>query len=61
MSMRDKIVAVVVTHRRAELLAASLSVLATQTRPVDHIVVVDNADEERSPNSLLLSRFRQRI
>ncbi|AFA71523.1 glycosyltransferase, family 2 [Gordonia polyisoprenivorans VH2] len=45
MSMRDKIVAVVVTHRRAELLAASLSVLATQTRPVDHIVVVDNADE----------------
>ncbi|RPA59533.1 glycosyltransferase family 2 protein [Gordonia oryzae] len=46
MSMRDKIVAVVVTHRRPELLAASLAVLASQTRPVDHIVVVDNADEE---------------
>ncbi|MGV9670674.1 MULTISPECIES: galactofuranosyltransferase GlfT1 [unclassified Gordonia (in: high G+C Gram-positive bacteria)] len=41
----DTVVAVVVTHRRAELLAASLKVLATQSRPVDHIVVVDNADE----------------
>ncbi|MEP9417453.1 glycosyltransferase family 2 protein [Gordonia sp. VNQ95] len=41
----DTVVAVVVTHRRAELLSASLKVLATQSRPVDHIVVVDNAAE----------------
>ena len=41
------VVAVVVTHRRAESLRASLDVLSSQTRPVDHVVVVDNGDEER--------------
>ncbi|SIS22150.1 galactofuranosyltransferase GlfT1 [Williamsia sterculiae] len=43
--MAEKVIAVVVTHRRAELLAASLRVLGQQTRPIDHLVVVDNADE----------------
>ncbi|QGW23390.1 glycosyl transferase [Dietzia sp. DQ12-45-1b] len=38
-------VAVVVTHRRLEQLRASLEVVCGQTRPVDHLVVVDNADE----------------
>lgn len=40
-----RIVGVVVTHKRRELLAQSLKVLAGQTRPLDHLVVVDNADE----------------
>ncbi|MFE0748550.1 glycosyltransferase [Gordonia sp. NPDC058843] len=40
-----KIIAVVVTHRRVELLAESLAVVAGQDRPVDHLIVVDNADE----------------
>lgn len=40
-----RIIGVVVTHRRRELLAESLKVLAGQTRPLDHLVVVDNADE----------------
>lgn len=40
-----RIVGVVVTHKRRELLAESLKVLAGQTRPLDHLVVVDNADE----------------
>ena len=40
-----RVVAVVVTHRRRELLTASLDVVCGQTRPVDHLVVVDNADE----------------
>lgn len=40
------VIAVVVTHRRAELLAASLGVLSAQTRPVDRIIVVDNAAED---------------
>lgn len=40
------IVGVVVTHRRRELLAESLKILASQTRPLDHLIVVDNADEE---------------
>lgn len=41
----ETIIAVVVTHRRRELLGASLKVLSTQTRPIDHLIVVDNADE----------------
>ncbi|WP_158726801.1 glycosyltransferase [Tomitella fengzijianii] len=41
----ERIVGVVVTHRRRALLAESLRVLAAQTRPLDHLVVVDNADE----------------
>ena len=39
------VVAVVVTHQRVKLLAESLAVLATQSRPVDHVIVVDNANE----------------
>ncbi len=40
-----RIVAIVVTHKRRELLAESLKVLTSQTRPVDHLIVVDNANE----------------
>jgi rhamnopyranosyl-N-acetylglucosaminyl-diphospho-decaprenol beta-1,3/1,4-galactofuranosyltransferase len=36
------VVAVVVTMHRRELLTESLRVLAAQSRPVDHLVVVDN-------------------
>ena len=39
------VVAVVVTHRRPELLAESLTQVSGQSRPVDHLVVVDNADQ----------------
>ena len=39
--------AVVVTHRRADLLAKSLDVLSSQSRPLDQLIVVDNAAEER--------------
>ena len=41
-----RIVAVVVTHRRLEQLRASLDVVCSQRRPIDHLVVVDNADEQ---------------
>ncbi|WP_236885711.1 galactofuranosyltransferase GlfT1 [Dietzia massiliensis] len=41
-----RVVAVVVTHRRLEQLRASLDVVCGQTRPIDHLVVVDNADEQ---------------
>ncbi|NCL77365.1 galactofuranosyltransferase GlfT1 [Rhodococcus sp. YH1] len=44
--MSERIVGVVVTHRRREQLAQSLKILSAQTRPLDHLVVVDNADEE---------------
>ncbi|MGU3436481.1 galactofuranosyl transferase [Actinomycetes bacterium M1A6_2h] len=50
--MTERIVGVVVTHRRRELLAESLKVLASQSRPLDHLVVVDNADES-SVNDLV--------
>jgi rhamnopyranosyl-N-acetylglucosaminyl-diphospho-decaprenol beta-1,3/1,4-galactofuranosyltransferase len=39
------VVAVVVTHRRPALLAKSLAALASQSRPVDSVVVVDNGPD----------------
>ncbi len=39
--------AVVVTHRRPDELAKSLDVLSTQTRMLDHLIVVDNDSDER--------------
>lgn len=41
-----RIVAVVVTHRRRDQLAESLRIVCSQSRPVDHLVVVDNGNEE---------------
>jgi rhamnopyranosyl-N-acetylglucosaminyl-diphospho-decaprenol beta-1,3/1,4-galactofuranosyltransferase len=40
------IVAVVVTRHRRELLTDSLKVIGAQTRPPDHLVVVDNGPDE---------------
>lgn len=40
------VVAVVVTRHRRDLLADSLKVIAAQSRPVDHLVVVDNGPDE---------------
>jgi rhamnopyranosyl-N-acetylglucosaminyl-diphospho-decaprenol beta-1,3/1,4-galactofuranosyltransferase len=45
--MTDMLCAVVVTHRRPDELAKSLDALAAQTRPVDHLIVVDNDNSER--------------
>lgn len=41
----ERIIGVVVTHRRLELLGESLKVLSAQDRPLDHLIVVDNAAE----------------
>ena len=40
------VIAVVVTRHRRDLLAKSLAVLAEQTRPPDHLVVVDNGPDD---------------
>ncbi|MCX5042204.1 glycosyltransferase family 2 protein [Aldersonia sp. NBC_00410] len=40
-----RIVAVVVTHKRRELLTESLRAVASQARPVDQLIVVDNGNE----------------
>lgn len=42
----DAVVAVVVTRHRSELLVDSLKVIATQSRPPDHLVVVDNGPDQ---------------
>lgn len=41
-----EIVAVVVTRHRAELLSTALKAIAEQTRPPDHLVVVDNGPDQ---------------
>ena len=42
----QQVVAVVVTRHRRDLLALSLAAIAAQSRPVDHLVVVDNGPDE---------------
>ncbi|OBF17103.1 glycosyltransferase family 2 protein [Mycobacterium sp. ACS4331] len=43
--MSEIVYAVVVTHRRPEQLAASLAAVTTQSRPPDHLIVVDNDND----------------
>ena len=47
------IAAVIVTHNRADLLRTSLAVVASQSHPVDWIIVVDNGAEETVRNLLV--------
>lgn len=42
----ESVVAVVVTRHRVDLLRDALAVLARQTRPVDHLLVVDNGPDQ---------------
>jgi len=50
--MAVSVCAVIVTHDRADLLARCLGCLAAQTRPADHVVVVDNASADATPEVL---------
>jgi rhamnopyranosyl-N-acetylglucosaminyl-diphospho-decaprenol beta-1,3/1,4-galactofuranosyltransferase len=43
----ESVHAVLVTHRRPDELTKSLDALTTQSRALDHIIVVDNDDDER--------------
>lgn len=45
--MSETVFAVVVTHRRVEQLAQSLTAVCAQTRSPDHLIVVDNDDDAR--------------
>jgi rhamnopyranosyl-N-acetylglucosaminyl-diphospho-decaprenol beta-1,3/1,4-galactofuranosyltransferase len=45
--MSESVCAVVVTHRRVAELAQSLDAVTSQTRAPDHLIVVDNDDDER--------------
>jgi rhamnopyranosyl-N-acetylglucosaminyl-diphospho-decaprenol beta-1,3/1,4-galactofuranosyltransferase len=51
----ERIVAVVVTRHRRDLLAESLAALAAQTRPVDHVVVVDNGPDQSAADVVAAS------
>lgn len=44
-SREEHVTAVVVTHRRIAQLAVSLDVVSGQSRPPDHLIVVDNDDD----------------
>ena len=50
-----RVIAVVVAWNRAALLRETLDGLAAQTRPLDGVVVVDNASVMRLRNSLPLT------
>lgn len=52
MSGGERIVAVVVTWNRKELLRRNLRAVLGQTRPVDEILVVDNASTDGTPEML---------
>jgi rhamnopyranosyl-N-acetylglucosaminyl-diphospho-decaprenol beta-1,3/1,4-galactofuranosyltransferase len=45
--MPEIVCAVVVTHRRVDQLAKSLDAVTTQRRTPDHLIVVDNDDDDR--------------
>lgn len=44
-----KIAAVVVTYNRLDLLKKSLDAVESQERPVDHLIIVDNASTDDTP------------
>jgi rhamnopyranosyl-N-acetylglucosaminyl-diphospho-decaprenol beta-1,3/1,4-galactofuranosyltransferase len=51
----DRVVAVIVTRHRRELLAASLAAIAGQTRRLDHVVVVDNGPDQSAEDVVAAS------
>ena len=46
MTERERVVAVVVTWNRRDLLVESLAAIEAQTRPADRVIVVDNASDD---------------
>lgn len=53
---RETVCAVIVTHNRRELLAESVGAVLAQSRPVDAVLVIDNASDDGTPE-LLADRF----
>ena len=47
-----KVTAVVVTFNRKELLREALAALAAQERPVDRVLVIDNASTDGTPEQV---------
>jgi len=51
-SQKEKIAAVVVTYNRKDLLKECLDALLNQTRPLDSIILIDNASTDGTPEFL---------
>lgn len=58
---RARVVAVVVAYQRRELLVAALDALAGQSRPVDAVLVVDNASDDGSANAAAAHPVRPEV
>ena len=52
-----KVSAVVVTYNRRELLEKTLAGLEAQERPLDHIVIIDNASTDDTADYLAARPF----
>jgi rhamnopyranosyl-N-acetylglucosaminyl-diphospho-decaprenol beta-1,3/1,4-galactofuranosyltransferase len=52
----ERVIAVVVTWNRRDLLAESLNAVVVQSRPADHVIVVDNASDDGT-DELLAREF----
>ncbi|AFV76575.1 putative glycosyltransferase [Thermus oshimai JL-2] len=50
--MGERVCAVIVTYNRKELLRECLQAVLSQTRPPDHVLVVDNASTDGTPEML---------
>lgn len=50
--MSEKVCAVIVTYNRKDLLRECLNAILSQTRPPDHVLVVDNASTDGTPEML---------
>lgn len=50
--MSERVCAVIVTYNRKALLRECLKAVLSQTRPPDHVLVVDNASTDGTPEML---------
>jgi GT2 family glycosyltransferase len=60
-SMTEQIAAVVVTYNRSDKLGRVLDSLLAQSRPVEHIVVIDNASTDSTPELLATYRDHTKV
>lgn len=58
---KDSVCGVVVTFNRKELLKDCLKALIEQTRPLDAILIVDNASTDNTPQILLEMGYIQQL
>ena len=57
-SMTDQVAAVVVTYNRVDKLGRVLDSILAQSRPVDRLIVIDNASTDSTPQLLVCLRRR---